>query len=338
MSGMTTIYEVSKLAGVSLATVSRVMNDSGKVTPKTREKVLAAIAKLDYRPSSIAQSLASKRSNSVGVLIPELYGPFFGVMLGNVEKALRNAGKRVIITAGHSDETKERDSIEFLLSSSCDALILHVYSISDDYLIKLNQGPVPIILLNRFIPEMASHCISLDNDHGGYIATRALLELGHRDLAYVSGPHWKMDSFKRLAGHERALAEFGLEYIERLTYEGDFEENSGREALRHFMQLGIAFTGVVCANDEMAAGVMYAAREQGLKIPEDLSVIGFDNVSFSHFLHPKLSSIDCRIDEMGQMAARCVLKYVYGESDLEIQNRFEPNLILRESIKSRQAK
>jgi len=335
---MTTIYEVSKLAGVSLATVSRVMNNSGKVTPRTREKVMAAIAQLDYRPSSIAQSLASKRSNSVGILIPELYGPFFGIMLSNVESVLRDAGKRVIITAGHSDETRERDCIEFLLSSSCDALILHVYSVSDEYLIKLNKGPVPIILLNRFIPEMASQCVSLDNDHGGYIATRALLELGHRDLAYVSGPSWKVDSFKRLAGHKRALMEYGLEYDEQLTYEGSFEEASGRDAIRHLMQLGIPFTAVVCANDEMAAGVMYAAREIGLKIPEDLSIIGYDNVSFSHFLHPKLSSIDCRIDEMGQMAARCVLKYIYGERDLEIQNKFEPNLILRESIMSRQAK
>jgi LacI family transcriptional regulator len=193
-------------------------------------------------------------------------------------------------------------------------------------------------LLNRFIPEMASHCISLDNDQGGYLATKALLELGHEDLAYVSGPYWKMDSFKRLTGHKRALAEFGLEYNEQLTYEGNFEEASGRAAIKHFKQLGIPYTAIVCANDEMAAGVMYGARELGLKIPEDLSVIGFDNVSFSHFLHPKLSSIDCRIDEMGQMAARCVLKYIYGQATLEIENKFEPNLILRESIKSRQAK
>ncbi|MGA9574760.1 MAG: LacI family DNA-binding transcriptional regulator [Lysobacterales bacterium] len=332
---MTTIYEVSKLAGVSLATVSRVMNNSGNVTPKTRQKVLSAIAELDYRPNSMAQSLALKRSNSVGILIPELHGPFFGVMLSNVEAVLRGAGKRVIITAGHSDEVKEQDCIEFLLNSSCDALILHVYSVSDAYLIKLNQGSVPIVLLNRFIPEMASQCISLDNDHGGYIATRALLELGHKDLAYVSGPRWKEDSFKRLTGHVRALAEFGLAYNEQLTFEGTFEESSGRAAMRYLLQLGIPFTGLVSANDEMAAGAMDTAREAGLKIPDDLSIIGFDNVSFSRFLHPKLSSIDCRIDEMGQMAARCVLKNMYGQTDLEVQNSFEPKLILRESVKNR---
>jgi len=331
---MATIYEVSKLAGVSLATVSRVINDSGKVTPKTRQKVQAAITELDYRPNSMAQSLASRRSNSVGILIPELYGPFFGIMLSSIEKELRSAGKRVVITAGHSDENKEMDSIEFLLGSSCDALILHVYSVPDNFIIGLNEGPVPIVLLNRYIPEVADLCISLDNEHGGYVAAKCLLERGHTKIAYVSGPRWKADSFKRVAGHRRALAEFSVELDERLIFEGDFEEESGRQAMKHFLQLGIPFTGIVCANDEMAAGAMDTVRSQGLSIPDDISVVGFDNVEFTNFLNPKLTSIGCRIEEMGLMAARCVLKNAYGESDLEIKNTFEPALVLRESVKS----
>ena len=332
---MATIYEVSKLAGVSLATVSRVMNNSGKVTAKTRQKVLSAIAELGYRPNSMAQSLASKRSNSVGILIPELYGPFFGSMLSSIERELREAGKRVVITAGHSDETKERDAIEFLLDSSCDALILHVYSVSNQFLRDLAGGSVPIVLLNGYMPEIADRCIGLDNEHGGYVATKCLLERGHTQVAYVSGPHWKVDSFKRLSGHKRALAEFGIEVDERLIFEGDFEEASGRKAMNHFLKLGVSLTGVVCANDEMAAGLMDTARSKGLVIPDDISVIGYDNVDFTTYLNPKLTSIDCRINEMGQMAARCVLKSAYGESDLEIHNTFEPNLVLRESVKSR---
>jgi len=332
---MATIYEVSKLAGVSLATVSRVMNNSGNVTAKTRQKVLSAIAELGYRPNSMAQSLASKRSNSVGILIPELYGPFFGVMLSSVEQELRDAGKRVVITAGHSNEIKERDCIDFLLGSSCDALILHVYSVPDRLLISLNKGPAPIILLNRLIPEMADRCITLDNEHGGYVAAKCLLERGHTHIAYVSGPRWKEDSFKRLAGHKRAFAEFGVEMDERLLFEGDFEEASGRRAMEHFLQLDFPFTGVVCANDEMAAGVMDTARQNGLAIPDDVSVIGYDNVDFTTYLNPKLTSIGCQIREMGRMAARCVLKNAYNESDLEIRNTFEPELVLRESVKSR---
>lgn len=332
---MATIYEVSKLAGVSLATVSRVINESGNVTPKTRERVLAAINELGYRPNSMAQSLASRRSNSVGVLIPELYGPFFGVMLSSVEAELHEAGKRAIVTAGHSDEAKEKDAIEFLLSSSCDALILHVQAVSDDYLIEISNGTVPVILLNRHIPELAEKCISLDNEHGGYIATRSLLERGHEKVAYISGPSWKIDSFKRLTGHRRALEEFGLDFDERLAFEGDFEEASGREGILHLLQQKQPFTGLVCANDEMAAGAMDTARSQGLAIPGDLSVVGYDDVAFTRFLNPQLSSVNCRIGEMGRMAANAVLKYAYEKRGLVIQNNFKPHVILRASISGR---
>ena len=330
---MATIYEVSKLAGVSLATVSRVINNSGTVRPKTEQKVLAAIAELGYRPNSSAQSLASKRSNSVGILIPELYGPFFGLELSSIEAELSSAGKRVTITAGHSSDTKERDCIEFLLGSNCDALILHVDSVSSAYLVELAQGSVPVILLNRYIPEIADRCINLDNELGGYIATKSLLELGHTKLAYVSGPHWKTDSFKRLSGHKRALKEFGLEIDEQLIFEGDFEEYSGSEAMEYLIQLGKPFTGLICANDEMAAGAFNIARKEGLRIPEDLSVIGYDNVILANFPHPKLSSIYCHVQEMGQMAARWVIKHVYGKNNYEIQNTFEPYLVPRASVK-----
>jgi LacI family transcriptional regulator len=332
---MATIYEVSKLAGVSLATVSRVINNSGTVRPKTEQKVLSAIAELGYRPNSSAQSLASRTSNSVGVLIPELYGPFFGVMLSAIESELHKAGKRVIVTAGHSDEASERDCIDFLLGSSCDALILHVYSSPDELLEELINGPVPVVLLNSNFPQMAEQCIWLDNEHGGYIATKTLLEHGHHELAYISGPSWKIDSFKRLAGHKRALEEYGFEYSEDLTIEGDYEEASGRQAMHQLLRKGIPFTGLVCANDEMAAGAMSVAREHGLNVPDDLSIIGYDNVSFTNFLHPKLTSIGCRISEMGQMAARMVMKNAYGEDKLQIQRIFKPHLVMRESVKRR---
>ena len=192
---MATIYEVSELAGVSLATVSRVMNNSDKVAAKTREKVEAAMLELGYRPNSIAQSLASNRSNSVGVLVPELHGPFFGAMLSNIEDELRAAGKHVIITAGHSDEEKEKESIEFLASRKVDALILHVYAISNDYIESLRENSAPIVVIGRDIQGMENECISLDNEYGSYLGAKCLIELCHRDLAYISGPLWKSDGW-----------------------------------------------------------------------------------------------------------------------------------------------
>jgi len=328
---MATIYEVAKLAGVSLATVSRVMNDSDKVKPQTREKVQLAMDQLGYRPNSIAQSLASNRSNSVGILVPELHGPFFGFMLSSIEEELRAHGKHVIISAGHSDEVKEKESIEFLLSRKCDALILHVFAVTNEYVSQLSRGAVPIVLIGRLIPEMMDNCITIDNEYGGYLAAKSLIELGHTHLACISGPLWKSDGRERLSGFRRALKEYGLDYNPRLLAEGNYQESSGTKGMELLLATGERFTGLVCANDVMAAGAIAVARRNGLVIPDDLSVVGFDNVFFTRYMHPALSSIDYPIDDMGRMAARCVLRNVYQKDDLRIINRFEPKLVRRAS-------
>ena len=330
---MATIYEVSELAGVSLATVSRVMNDSAKVAPKTRKKVEAAMQELGYRPNSIAQSLASSRSNSVGVLVPMFYGPFYGEILAGIETELRAAGKHAIIAAGHSDETSEQAGIEFLLSRNCDALILNVEAVDDDYLANLSLGSVPVVVIGRHIPGYEENCINVDNELGGYRATKSVLVLGHKKLAYISGPLWKHDSHDRLEGHKRALQEYGLPFNAQLLYEGDFQEASGSRGMKELLRIDQPFSAVICANDEMAAGALGVARERGLEIPDDISVIGFDNVFFTRYFRPKLSTIDYQISGMGRMAARRVLKNVYGQEDLEIKNLFEPTVVMRSSIK-----
>ena len=328
---MATIYEVSELAGVSLATVSRVINKSGKVKAQTREKVEAAMKTLGYRPNMIAQSLATRRSNSVGVLIPELHGPFFGVVLSGIEDELRAEGKHVIITAGHSDEAVEKDSIEFLSSRNCDALILHVYAVSNEYIEQLRESDIPVVVIGRCIPGMENNCISIDDEYGGYVATKTLLELGHRQLASITGPLWKNDGKQRLAGYRRALDEYGLDFNRELLAEGNYEEASGRQGMRRLLQQEIPFTGLVCANDEMAAGAIKVAQQRGMTIPDDLSIIGFDNVFFTTYMNPTLSTVHYPIDVMGRMAARCVLRDVYGRNGMDIQNRFEPIVVRRAS-------
>ncbi|MCT8127642.1 LacI family DNA-binding transcriptional regulator [Alishewanella sp. BS5-314] len=329
---MATIYEVSKLAGVSLATVSRVMNNNTPVKESTRRKVLDAMAQLDYRPNSIAQSLASNRSNSIGVLVSELHGPFYGAMLTGIEAEFRAAGKHVIITAGHSDLATEQDGIDFLQSRNCDALILHVEAVSDDYLLQLAAGDTPFVLLNRHIPAIADRCISLNNELGGYLATRHLLQQGHRQIAYIAGPMWKTDARDRYHGHQRALAEYQLTADPALFFEGDFRETGGSKGLESLLKTGKAFSALVCANDEMASGAITAARELGLNIPQQLSVMGYDNVNFAYYTYPKLSTIDYPISAMGQMAARWVLREVYQQESNEVQQLFEPALISRDSV------
>ncbi|NMH65723.1 LacI family DNA-binding transcriptional regulator [Shewanella salipaludis] len=330
---MATIYDVSVLAGVSLATVSRVMNKNTNVSEKTRKKVLDAMAQLDYRPNAIAQSLASNCSNSVGVLVSQLDGPFYGPMMTEIEASLRAAGKHVIIAAGHSNEAQEKEAVEFLLDRGCDALILDVEAVSDDYLIALCRQHTPIVFINRYIAEIRERCVYLDNELGGYLATRHLLSLGHRHIAYISGPLFKLDARQRLSGHKKALVEFAVAYESELFYEGTFKESSGSDGMRHLLSLQRPFTAVVCANDQMASGAIATCLEQGLRVPEDLSFMGYDNIPFPQYISPKLNTISNPIHEMGKMAALWVLKHVYNKADVEVTNRFTPSLFIRDSAR-----
>lgn len=331
---MTTIYEVSKLAGVSLATVSRVMNGNDNVRPKTRDKVLAAIKELDYTPNSVAKSLASNKTDSVGVLVSELHGPIFGSMMSEIEKTLRAKGKHVIFTPGHSDKDTEREGIEFLLSRNCDALIIHAESLSDKELIELDKkSNAAFIYINRYIPELADQCIYLDNFRGGYLAAKNLLEHGHKDIAYISGPLWNNDSLDRLHGHQKAIQETGLVVNDALMATGDFHENSGYQAMTDLLATGIPFTAVACGNDEMAAGALRAITDAGKKVPGDMSCVGYDNIIFTRYMNPKLTTIHYPVDEMGKSAAELVMHLRYGQGDLDsIPHQFEPRLIERESV------
>lgn len=329
---MATIYEVSNLAGVSLATVSRVINKNTRVSEKTRQKVESAMKELGYRPNSIAQSLASSCTNSVGILVSELHGPFFGQMMAGIEAELRAAGKHVIITTGHSEEYREKEGIEFLISRNCDALIVHVEGVTDEYLLELSKGKTPIYFMSRLIPELEENCIHLDNELGGYLAAKALIEQGHKNIAYIGGPQFKPDSQERLAGHKRALTENNLLFNEQLFFEGDFKETGGKNGLKKFIGKKTPFTALVCANDEMASGAMTYAREHGFSLPEDLSIIGFDNIIFSRHIYPKLTTIDNPVYEMGHMAAKLVLKNVYQQKGINIDYFFEPAVISRDSI------
>ena len=329
---MATIYEVSKLAGVSLATVSRVINNNARVSDKTRQKVESAMNELGYRPNSIAQSLASNRTNSIGILVSELHGSFFGQMMAGIEAELRAAGKHVVITTGHNEKEREKEGIEFLKSRNCDALIVHVEGLSDEEIIQLVQDDTPIFFMSRYVEGVQENCISLNNELGGFLATKAMIEHGHKQIAYIAGPQLKHDAQERLAGHKRALKEYDIPFDEDLYYEGDFTETGGKYGLKKFLAQSNAFTSLVCANDEMASGAMTYAREHGYMLPEQLSIIGFDNIIFSKHIYPKLTTIDNPVNEMGHMAAKLVLKNVYQQKDIEIQHFFEPTLIARDSI------
>lgn len=328
---MATIYEVSKAAGVSLATVSRVINKSEAVSHKTREKVELAMANLGYRPNTIAQSLASSKSNSVGVLVSELDSPFFGEMMSSIEKELRKAGKQVIFAAGHNNEKLEKESIEFLLSRSCDALIIHSEQTDDEYIQALSAQKVPIYVINRHIKSLEERCIYMNNELGGYLAAKFALDKGHKRIAYIAGPQSKHDAVERYDGYKKALHEANIALDPTLIVYGDYTETGGLNSFKKLMSQGRNFTALICANDEMASGAMKQARDMGLNIPQDMSIVGFDNTSFAQYLYPQLTTVDNPVGAMGKMAARMVLNHVYKHKH-PLVHYFEPKIVERKSL------
>jgi LacI family transcriptional regulator len=327
---MATIYEVAKLAGVSVSTVSRVLNGRKTVNKELKEKVDKAVSMLTYRPNSVARSLASNRSDSVGILVSEL-SPFFGEMMRAIELTLRKANKHVIITVGGNDLEIEKDGADFLIGRNCDALIMYVDHLTDDMLRKINQDNVPVAIVNRVVPGLEQACITLDDELGGFLATNHLIEMGHTKIAYISGPTIKVDATQRLAGHNRAMREAGLKTDPNLFYQGNYYETGGVDGLTELINKPTEFTALVCANDWMASGAITRAREMGLNLPDDLSIVGFDNDLFAHHLYPQLTTLHNPIYDMGEMAAKYIVNTVYKQKN-EIKNLFSPTLVTRNSV------
>ncbi len=289
---------------------------------------------LGYRPNSIAQSLASKRSNSIGVVISELQGSYYGMLLNEIELTLRSAKKHVMIAAGHADADIEEDSIEFLLQRNCDALILFVEAVSDQYLRDLKKRGVLFTLINRQVEGLESQCLSIDNYQGGYLACQKMIDAGHSRIAYISGPEWKLDAMERLRGHRQALQDNGLTFSDDLYYLGDYTEQSGEQGMEQLAQANVKFTGIICGNDEMAAGAIVTARSIGLSLPEDLSIIGFDDAYFSRFIYPRLTTIKNPIKEIGSVSANRVLNFTYGLKSKHLEYDNKPLLVERDSLLS----
>jgi len=328
-----TIKEVSELAQVSQATVSRVLNKHATVKEINKIKVFEAIDKLGYKPNAFAQALASSRSNSIGMLVGSLEGPFYGPLMHNAEDTVHKKNMHLIVTSGQESAEKEKDSIRFLQSKQVDGLIIHSDKLSDDELLKIAGETRATIILNRYLPELANQCICIDNELGGYLATQHLLESGHRKVACITGELSKIDSRDRLQGYRTALVEYGIAYDASLIAEGCFEYNkSNNETVRRLLDRNNGITAIFCQNDNIALAVYDICGERDLSVGEDISIVGFDNDTYSRHIRPKLTTVHFPVKEMGVEAANCVLSLVNKEP-CTLNNKLAPNLIIRNSVK-----
>ncbi|MFT5559164.1 MAG: LacI family transcriptional regulator [Sphingobacteriales bacterium] len=329
---MITIKEVSELAQVSQATVSRAINGHSTVKESNKIKVFAAIKELGYKPNFFARALASNRSNSIGMLVGSLDGPFYGPLMHNTEDIVHRKNMYLVVTSGQESKEKEKDSIRFLQSKKVDGLIIHSDMLSDEELIAIAKDTSAVIILNRYIPELAKQCIRIDNELGGYLATLYLLECGHSRIACITGQLSKIDSRERLQGYRKALSEYDIAFDDNLIEEGRFDHDGNHEKIRRVLDRAPDITAIFCQNDNIALAVYDVCSERNLIIGEDISIVGFDNDTYSQHIRPGLTTINFPIQEMGTEAANAILALINKES-YQLNNKLSPALIIRNSVK-----
>ncbi|MCG9693886.1 substrate-binding domain-containing protein [Vibrio sp. Isolate22] len=332
---MATIKDVAKEAGVSIATTSRVINNAPHTSETAITAVKAAMEKLGYRPNANARALVSKSSNAIGVLVNDVSAPFFGSMIKAIDTVASEQEKQLLIGSGYHDATKERNAINLLINSRCESLVVHSKGISDEELVKLANEVPGLVLINRIVPDIENRCIALDNRRGSYIATEYLIKNGHKHIGYICSSHNIEDAHDRLAGYLDALKDNGIEPRDEYIEYGEPDELGGEQAMVNLMAKNTDITAIATYNDYMAAGCLALLQENGIRIPEDMSVIGFDDGHIARFIYPRLTTIRYPIQVMANQAVKLSLQLASDEPKEQSEHKlFMPILVRRASVRN----
>ncbi len=324
--GPATLEDVAREAGVSRALVSLVMRQKPQVSEERRARVLAAAARLGYRPNAMARSLASRRSNTVGVLLNDLHNPFFAEITDGIEQVARQRGYRVLLSTGGRSRAREEAALEAFLESRVDGLVL-VSTLLAEATITQAAAMAPVTLVSRTSKSPAVDSVHTDDVHGAELAVAYLIGLGHRRIAHIDGGR-NPGSRPRRQGYERAMDAAGLE---RLVLAGDFSEVSGSEAASRLLALAERPTAVLTSNDMAAAGVMDRLSAAGLSVPADISVVGYDNTSLAQMRQVNLTTVNQPRVEMGRLAMQAVLERIDGSRTAAVSHVTVPTLVVRGS-------
>ena len=333
---MITIRDVARQAGVSVATVSRVLNNSSVVTPETREAVLQAVESLGYRPNANAQALATQVSDTIGVVVMDVSDPFFGALVKAVDTVAQRMQKHVLISNSWHQEEKERHAIEVLMRQRCNALVVHAKTLSDAELADFMEQVPGMVLINRSVPGYEHRCVCLDNVTGSLMATRMLLQQGHQRIGYLCSAHAIEDADQRRTGWLQALAEQGITPPEGWIASAEPDMQGGEAAMVELLGRNLHLTAVFTYNDGMAAGALTALKDNGIQVPQHFSVIGFDDIPISRYTDPQLTTIRYPIVSMAKLATELALKGAAGQLDPDASHCFMPTLVRRHSVAARQ--
>lgn len=329
---MITMLDVSIRAGVSKATVSRVLNGTGQVKKSTQEAVFKAMDELGYRPNFLAQSLANKSSNSIGLVVSNFDGPYFGRLLRQAAKQIEASGKHLVVTDGHDTPEDELQAVQLLADRRCDAIILYTRFTDEAALMALFERlPVPLMVINRDLPQARERCVFFEQQQAAFDAVNYLIAQGHRDIACITGPIDTPTAQARLAGYRQALAHHQIAFDPARVAHGDSSVPSGYHGCRTLLEANAAFSALFASNDDMAIGAMKALCQAGKRLPQDVSIFGFDDEPSAAYLQPALSTVYLPIDMMIEAAISQALRLLNGE-EVRPLTPFTGELKLRESV------
>jgi len=307
-----TLLDVARRAGVSASTVSRILNGTAKVADAKRQKVLEAIKALNFTPNQLAQNLKSGNSMTIGIVVQDISSPFFDEALRGVDEGLKGTGYTSVIVSGHWNAEEEEERIRLLLARKVDGIILLSGRLSDEAVLGFSRAR-PIVSTGRNLHTTSAIGFKIDNEYGAFLAVQHLIQLGHRRIAFVAGPADHADAADRLKGYERALTEARIDIDQNLIVAGNFHEVSGLTAVSWLLEKGSPFTAIFAANDLSAYGVRLGLYRKGIRVPEDISLVGFDDLPGSAFTAPPLTTIRQPIYEMGRIAIHALLDHIEGK-------------------------
>jgi LacI family transcriptional regulator len=329
-----TIKDVAKLAGVGLGTASRVVSGKGSVSPATLARVKQAIDELGFRPSHAARALLSGSSRMVGIYIPVLSGTFYTPILQMMDTELRAAGLHMVVAfgAGLGDERRQAiEGIEFLVERGCDGLLMMTSALRDEDVAALGAKAGRLVALNHSFASIPEQCFTVDHALGGRLAARALLDHKHRRIAVVEGPRRLADNADRIKGFMAELRENGIDADRIWRVESDFSPAGGWAAAKQLLESGYQCTALFCANDEMAVGALSYFQEAGLRVPHDLSVIGYDDTPSAAYSAPRLTSVHMPWREMTLNGINALLNLCY-DMKRPVTRDFPVSVTLRASL------
>lgn len=328
---MATMKQVAEKARVSTTTVSHVINNTRVVSEDARERVLAVINELRYIPSAVARSLKNDKTHTLGMMIPNNSNPYFAEIIQGIEDESFKLGYNIILCNSYDDPKKQTAYTRVLMEKRIDGLIL-VSSGSDEELNQLlNDEGIPKVLVDREVPGLIADFIEADHEQGGYLATKYLIDLGHRNIACVAGPQNLLLSSDRVHGYRRALQEAGIPLRDEFLTYSDFTSEGGFNAMQQLLALPQRPSAIFLSNDLMAIGGLCAAQQAGVRIPEQLSIMGYDDIALASFSTPRLTTIAQPKYEIGVLTAQVMVARIRNAELPWRREMLQTKLVIRQS-------